>query len=176
MVEDQWEVEPHSCRWPFVWDFAIADIKQLVNTTNFIVVGGPFVWNICCWRNYILLKILELLLTQTNLIVVGGHLFEIFATRGLGGSYWDTSYIHIFVIVILIRLLEPLHWLAVLFLSLFLIGYWRDWGPPTWPVTSHAGGCRGSIWGCFFFFVFLLLGFVGFVWGFWNEISKINKF
>lgn len=65
------------------------------------------------------------------LIVVGGHLFEIFATRGLGGSYWDTSYIHIFVILILIRLLEPLHWLAVLFLSLFLIGYWRDWGPPT---------------------------------------------
>lgn len=26
MVEDQWEVEPHSCRWPFVRDFAIADI------------------------------------------------------------------------------------------------------------------------------------------------------
>lgn len=50
MEEDQWEVEPHSCRWPFVRDFAIADIKQLVNKTNFIVVGGA----ICL--KYLLLK------------------------------------------------------------------------------------------------------------------------
>lgn len=46
MEEDQWEVEPHSCRWPFVRDFAIAEIKQLVNKTNFIVVGGGHLFEI----------------------------------------------------------------------------------------------------------------------------------